>query len=50
MKTDNQNIIDNALQKNLDSLYEKLDKMSDLLETNFDQFNQTLQKHHDNTI
>lgn len=47
MKADNQNIINNALQQNLAALYENLEKMSDLLETNFYQLNEALQKHHD---
>lgn len=36
MKADNSNINDKAMQKNLYSLYENLDKMSDLLENNFE--------------
>lgn len=39
MKSENSKIINNAMKDNLDTLYENLDKISDIMETNFDQFN-----------
>ena len=50
MKADTSSIINDALHKKLAMLYDNLEGMTDMLQTNFDQFNQILQKHHDDII
>ena len=50
MKADTSSIINDGLHNKLAMLYDNLEGMTDMLQTNFDQFNQALQKHHNDII